>query len=82
MFQSLFLIQRSFNSPSIQRKKMSWTYLFPNKSAPYMPLDCPREPPSLHMESKKYRCSEYDFFLDETAPYLPLSCPREPPREK
>ena len=47
-----------------------------------MPLDCPREPPSLHMESKKYRCSEYDFFLDETAPCLPLSCPQEPPREK
>ena len=82
LLQLLFLIKRSINSPSIKKKCKPWTLLFPNKTAPYMPLGCPqepREPPSFSMAVKKIDAVDINFswWNDPlSASELPLRAPK------
>ena len=62
MFLLLFLIQRSINPPSIQRKINAVDITFSNKTAPYMSLGYIREPPKAPAD-KENRFSGYNFSL-------------------
>ena len=76
MFHLLFLIQRSINPLSIQRKinAMDITF-FPIKLSPICPWAAPENPLAYPWQSKKKRCSGYYFLLIKLSPFCLWAAP-------